>query len=76
MKRIVSLWLSLLMLALFVTPASAAETPYSLDPVYGRLTLDNEWFVKVLTPLTLEDNQEWLTEQGMSLEETQARYEE
>ena len=76
MKRIVSLWLSLLMLALFVTPASAAETPYSLDPVYGRLTLDNEWFVKVLTPLTLEDNQEWLTAQGMSLEETQARYEE
>ena len=76
MKRIVSLLLSLLMLSLSVSPAAAAEIPYPLDPVYGRLTLDNEWFDKVLTPLTLEDNQEWLTAQGTTLEEAQARYEE
>ena len=76
MKRIVSLWLSLLMLALFVSPAVAAETAYPLDSVYGRLTLDNEWFEKVLTPFTLEENQEWLTAQGTTLEEAQARYEE
>ena len=75
-KRIGSLWLSLLILALSVSPALAAETPYALDPVFGRLTLDNEWFQKVLTPDTLEINEEWLTAQGRTLEDTQARYEE
>ena len=53
MKRIGCLWLCLTVLALSVSPALAAETAYALDPVYGRLTLDNDWFTKVLTPASL-----------------------
>ena len=76
MKRIGCLWLCLTVLALCVSPALAAETAYALDPVYGRLTLDNDWFTKVLTPATLETNQEWLTSQGTTLEDAKLRYEE
>lgn len=76
MKRIGCLLASMMILMLSAVPAVAAETPYQLDPVYGRLTLDDEWFAKVLTPPTLEANQEWLSSQGLSLEEVKTRYEE
>ena len=76
MKRFGCLLTAALLLVLSLPLAAAEETVYPLDPVYGRLTLDNEWFSMVLTPATLEARQEWLTAQGLALADMQARYEE
>ena len=50
MKRVLCICLSALVFFLGAAPALALETAYQLDMVYGRLTLDNEWFSMVLTP--------------------------
>ena len=76
MKRFACLLMSLLLIALSALPALAAESVYPMDPVHGRLTLDDAWFQKVLTPATLESNEAWLKEQGTALEDIRSRYEE
>ena len=75
LKRYLALML-LLAAVLAAVTALAAESVYPMDPVHGRLTLDDAWFQKVLTPATLESNEAWLKEQGTALEDVRSRYEE
>ena len=76
MKRVLCLCVCAGLLLLLIPSALAAETPYDMALVHGRLTLDNDWFARVLTPETLETNEEFLTQQGTTVEETKALFEE
>ncbi len=77
MKRIILfLCMSILAAALCCATASAATANYTFDELRARLTLDDAGYDMILTPSTLEDHQDWLTSNGVDLEQTRIRYED
>ena len=77
MKRII-LCLSLLAVILSAScvPAMAAKENYDFDELHARLSLDSAGYDMILTPLTLEDHQDWLTAAGVDYAQTVTRYED
>ena len=74
MKRIILfLCMSILAAALCCATASAATANYTFDELRARLTLDDAGYDMILTPSTLEDHQDWLTSNGVDLEQTRIR---
>ena len=56
--------------------ASAATLDFNFEGPRARLSLDSAVYDVILTPATLEKNEEWLTAHGMTLSETTVRFED
>ncbi len=75
MKRI-AFCLALLLIAGLTVTAFAATAEYTFDGPRARLTLDTSVYDMILTPQTLEKYEKWLTDHGMTLEDTANRFED